>query len=58
MKEMGTLDTLGFTAAQVRHFQALKQRYESGEFRADWTAKELGRLRYVRWLVTQGRLSG
>ena len=58
MNTMDTLEDLGFTEAQMRHFQALKLRYERGEFNVEWTTRELGRLHYIRWLIAQGRLSG
>ena len=58
MKEIGTLDNLGFTPVQLRHFQELQHRYQHGEFNLEWTTKELRRLHYVRWLVAQGRMSG
>ena len=47
----------GFRGAEARALLALKLRYQSGELREDWTADELRRLEFVRWLVQQARLS-
>ena len=48
----------GFRGTEARALLALKLRYQSGELREDWTADELRRLEFVRWLVQQARLSG
>ncbi len=58
MNEVSTLHGLGFTDAEARTFQALKQRYQCGEFNEELTSKELRRLEFIRWLIAQGRLSG
>lgn len=57
MNEVGTLHSLGFTRAEACQLQALKRRYQRGEFHEVLTPKELRRLEFIRWLVTQGRLS-
>ena len=58
MNDLGTLHSLGFTAAEVRRLEALKRQYQRGEFHEALSPKELRRLEFVRWLVRQGRLSG
>lgn len=61
--EMNTLELLreaGFSEAEARKLEALKQRYGclGGELRKELTGVELGHLVFVRWLVEQGRLNG
>ena len=51
MNDTGTLHSLGFTDAEARQVQALKQRYQCGEFHEELTAKELRRLEFIRWLI-------
>ena len=58
MKEVGTLHSLGFTQAETRTLQALRRRYQRGEFHETLSPKEVRRLEFIRWLVTQRRLSG
>jgi hypothetical protein len=57
MNDVGTLRSLGFTAAEARHLQTLKRRYQRGDFHEALTLKELRRLDFIRWLIRQGRLS-
>ncbi len=58
MNETCALDNLGFTAAQLHTFQALRERYQRGELNEEFTPKQLRRLEFIRWLVAQGRLTG
>ena len=58
MNEVGTLHSLGFTQAETHTLQALKRRYQRGEFHETLSPKEVRRLEFIRWLVTQRRLSG
>ena len=57
MNESGTLDNLGFTDAQAHKLQALRERYQHGELNEELSPKHLRRLKFIRWLVAQGRLS-
>jgi hypothetical protein len=56
MNEVGLLQTLGFTEAELQELKGLKQRYQRGECSEALTAQELRRLAFVRWLVIQGWL--
>ena len=55
---LSTLLNAGFSQAEARKLQALKQRYARGELTEELTAAERRRLEFIRWLVQEDRLSG
>ncbi len=54
-KELDLLRKGGFTFTEITRLYQLRRAYVQHEL--DWAPADLARLRFVRWLVENGRLS-
>jgi hypothetical protein len=53
-EELDTLRGAGFTPSEISRLHQLRRAYVRHEL--DWGSADLARLRFMRWLVQNGRL--
>jgi len=54
-EELDTLRGAGFTLSEISRLHQLRRAYVRHEL--DWGLADLARLRFIRWLVENGRLT-